>query len=295
MIKPADLQMHWAASIAAGIVLYCITGVVYRLYLSPLAKFPGPKLAAATLWYEAYYDVIKKGQYTLKIRELHVQYGELRMINSVETLAHSLPGPIIRISPYELHINDPDYHEHLFSRSSPRNKYKYFTDQFGIPKSSFSAIDHNLHRLRRQPQNPFFSKQSILRLESTIFVIIEKLCARIDGFKMSGLPVPVQLAYRCLTTDIVTLYSMNRSWDYLDSADFSPLWFQTIKATGEIGHILKQLPWLLPLFQSLPDWVISKLYPDMLLVLEWQRVGHFPRTVGSPNDYRAWAAIFKES
>lgn len=82
MIKLADFQMHLGASIAAGIVLYCIAGVVYRLYLSPLAKFPGPKLAAATLWYEAYYDVIKKGQYTLKIRELHKQYGELKMIDS---------------------------------------------------------------------------------------------------------------------------------------------------------------------------------------------------------------------
>jgi hypothetical protein len=64
-------------AIYAGIsaLLYTVTLVVYRVFLHPLAKFPGPKLAAATLWYEFYYDVVKRGQYTFKIKELHERYG----------------------------------------------------------------------------------------------------------------------------------------------------------------------------------------------------------------------------
>lgn len=58
-------------------IVYNIALVVHRLYFSPLAKFPGPKLAAATLWYEYYYDVVKRGRYTWKIAELHAQYGPL--------------------------------------------------------------------------------------------------------------------------------------------------------------------------------------------------------------------------
>ncbi len=89
---------------------YLITTAVYRLYFSPLAKFPGPKLAALTLWYEFYYDVVKRGKYTWKIAEMHKQYGrdqfcKDKLLLPILTL---VPGPIVRISPFELHINDPE-------------------------------------------------------------------------------------------------------------------------------------------------------------------------------------------
>ena len=49
--------------------LYCTVLVFYLLVLSLWARFPGPKLTAATLWYKFYYEVIKKGLFTFKVRE----------------------------------------------------------------------------------------------------------------------------------------------------------------------------------------------------------------------------------
>ena len=60
---------------AAALLLYYFCTAIYRLYLSPIAKFPGPKLAALTLWYEFYHDVIRGGQYGRKIADLHDEYG----------------------------------------------------------------------------------------------------------------------------------------------------------------------------------------------------------------------------
>lgn len=57
------------------ISVYYGTLVFYRLFLHPLARFPGPKLAAISRWYEAYHDVVRGGQYTSKIAELHATYG----------------------------------------------------------------------------------------------------------------------------------------------------------------------------------------------------------------------------
>jgi len=74
----------------AALVAYTLYGALWRLYWSPIAHIPGPRLAALTRLYEMYYDIWLGGQYTFKIIELHKQYG-----------------PIIRISPWELHISDP--------------------------------------------------------------------------------------------------------------------------------------------------------------------------------------------
>lgn len=71
----ATLELHWFPVLCAAVLLYFIGRAFYRLYLSPLAKFPGPKLAALTLWYEGYYDIVKRGQYTFEIRRMHEKYG----------------------------------------------------------------------------------------------------------------------------------------------------------------------------------------------------------------------------
>lgn len=70
-------QSPWQTqALASSIFLYFASLIVYRLFLHPLAKFPGPKLAAITRYYEGYYDLVQNGQYTFRIAEMHKQYGK---------------------------------------------------------------------------------------------------------------------------------------------------------------------------------------------------------------------------
>jgi hypothetical protein len=63
--------------VLAAFSVYVLSLAVQRLFLSPIARFPGPKLAAFTRWYEFYHEVVLRGQFTFHISELHKKYGKL--------------------------------------------------------------------------------------------------------------------------------------------------------------------------------------------------------------------------
>ena len=69
----------WDVATWAGfaVVVYWLALIVYRLYFHPLAAFPGPRLAAATFWYECFQDIFsgQGGEYTNLIDQIHCEYG----------------------------------------------------------------------------------------------------------------------------------------------------------------------------------------------------------------------------
>lgn len=75
LLKVGIFTILWLPLVAVG--LYALGLTIYRLVLSPLAKFPGPKLAALTRKYESYYEAIENYEYLWKIKQMHEKYGEL--------------------------------------------------------------------------------------------------------------------------------------------------------------------------------------------------------------------------
>lgn len=65
----------FSSALISFTLVYSIGLAIYRLFVHPLAKFPGPKLAAVTRYYEAYYDVWERGKYLWKIKDMHARYG----------------------------------------------------------------------------------------------------------------------------------------------------------------------------------------------------------------------------
>ncbi|KAF6223654.1 hypothetical protein HO133_000497 [Letharia lupina] len=272
---------------------YAVALVVYRLYFHPLAAFPGRKLAAATRWYEFYFDCIKGdgGQYMWEVERMHEEYG-----------------PIIRVTPNEIKIKDIEYYDSLYSTSQPRDKYGPSAKMSGTPLSgkhppvkhrrtpicsrthrggtpqdagktdtpsheiAFGTEPHALHKIRRAPLNPFFSKRAVAALQPRIEEIIDDLCNGLRGCMQRNEVVELRPAFLSLAIDVVFRYSFGYSLGALKKPDFSPQWNDAIEGTAEAAPLTKQMSGIVQYLQKLPLPIIRFLHPNLGRLLGLRQV-----------------------
>lgn len=120
-----------------------------------------------------------------------------------------MQGPVIRISPHAIHINDPDFYDVYSGKvGEKRNKYQWALTHFNNPEAMIATADHSHHRLRRSPVAPFFSKANVRKLDHVLHDTIGKLMGRFKEWEISGEPLNILNAYKAMTGDIVTTYAL---------------------------------------------------------------------------------------
>ncbi|KHN98727.1 Cytochrome P450 [Metarhizium album ARSEF 1941] len=230
------LALTWGQTLAVVFVIwlgYATVLAVQRLWLSPIAHIPGPKLAALTQYYEFYYDIVLGGQYTFKIMELHQTYGS-----------------VVRINPWEVHTKEHDFHTHLFGGPTrPRQKWKFWTKQAIWRPSALSTIDHDHHRLRRSVLNPFFSTQSVRNLQP---VLEERVDALLQAFHklaatQSGTPINIMYPFSAFTN--------------VERSDFGREVTNSLLMGTHMGPFIKHASWALALINSMPESVSGRWIP----------------------------------
>lgn len=172
-----------------------------------------------------------------------------------------LLGPITRITPTELHIDDPEYYYTLYERAGRRDRYSYFSGRFGYASDTFSTYQHDLHRLRRKPISPMFSAKRISAFQPVIRTKVDKLCAKIQGYKADGRVLNLRDAWMALTTDVITEYAFAKSYDQLEVADFKDTMHEALVTIYTTGHFALHFPIVFPILDMLPDWFVMKVQP----------------------------------
>ncbi|KAH7309215.1 cytochrome P450 [Stachybotrys elegans] len=99
----------------AILLVYTGSIIFYRLYLSPLANFPGPRFAAAKGWYEFYYDFWLNGQYILRLKKC---IRNMRRTEQYDVFCNGIgfDGSHLLIRDHNIHIRRRKPLEPFFSR-----------------------------------------------------------------------------------------------------------------------------------------------------------------------------------
>jgi cytochrome P450 len=250
------------ATLAGIVLLLAVTYVLglafFRLYLSPLAKFPGPKWAAVTSWYQRYFDLIAEqhgGQFPKEIRRMHEQYG-----------------PIVRIAPDELHIDDPEYWHEVYGNSStakPIDKQAKLQDRFGLPGAIFSTPEAELHRTRRHAMAGFFSRPNLRETQSRVNALVERMSQRISTeYAGTNRVLDVGEMLSCLAVDIVTEVCFRRCTNCIEAPDFKAPLVLTVMTTIWMSQWSAHFRPVIALIESLPDFAVLKLLPTLKPILD---------------------------
>ncbi|KAH8654957.1 cytochrome P450 [Tricladium varicosporioides] len=249
----------WQSSILL-VVLYVLSGIFYRLYLSPISKIPGPKLAAATWWYEYYHDIINYGKYIFKINNLHEKYG-----------------PIVRISPHEIHINDPDFYDALYhsTNTNRKDRWIFYTQGLGLPASTLGTVEYALHRRRRAAMSPFFSKQNVRKLQPAVQERVDLLVNRFTEVAKSSGIVNLEQAFAAFTNDVVMQYCFGQSDHRIEAPNFDPTFYQTSFSAGISNGVMRHMNFLMAFMNSLPISLATKISPEMASFVKLRTVSDF--------------------
>jgi hypothetical protein len=181
-------------------------------------------------------------------------------------------GPIVRVTPNELHIIDSDYFEELYVKSGKLDKYRPFSARFGTDETFFTAPSHEYHRVLRNAVAPFFSKRKIMDFQPVIRSKLDKLTTKIAEYGTSGGVLPLHRAWTAFSGDIVTEFCFAKAYDHLDSPDFKETFHEGMHAACESSNVLMQFPWLWPIMNSLPDWLVLRIEPTMYVHIQVQKV-----------------------
>ena len=93
---------------------------------------------------------------------------------------------------------------------TPFSKEADFYGAFSLGTAIFGIASNELHRIRRAPLNPFFSRKRVLELEHVVQSKTQTLCSRVEAAVTAKQPADLFHAYRALFIDVISDYAFDR-------------------------------------------------------------------------------------
>ncbi|KAF3219376.1 hypothetical protein TWF191_007922 [Orbilia oligospora] len=223
--------------------------------------------------------------------------GDLLQYALIAGGASVFSWPIVRTAPNMIHFNDIDtYNQYVIIQVLKylkkellllkiREKLIRFLRIFKVgtkyPKSAslytnlttqgslLNITDFHEAYLRRSALQPYFSKQSVRKLEGLINSKVSKFLDRLDGMDT----INISRGFRCLACDVITTYSYEKCFEALEDPAFAPDWLLAFESLLDIPPFAEIFPplmiFLTWLFEKLDRATIRKISPSVSAVLDF--------------------------
>ncbi|KND86540.1 Trichodiene oxygenase [Tolypocladium ophioglossoides CBS 100239] len=104
---------------------------------------------------------------------------------------------------------------------------------------------HELHRKRRKPLEPFFSRQGIERIESSVAEETRLLDDRIQALRGSNAVIRLDHAFSAFAGDVIGKICCEEPPKFLEDANFAPYWHNLIDKVVSQILLFMHVPWLI--------------------------------------------------
>ncbi|KAK4113198.1 cytochrome P450 [Canariomyces notabilis] len=246
--EPRVLTWNIVSAASVALLVYWTGLIIYRLTLHPLARFPGPFLCRISDLQQCYYEAILNGKFIEQLPKYHRKYG-----------------PIVRINPNEVHIDDPAVFHEIYKQNTPFTKDP---KSYGLGVSQAMAFTSPVekHRVKRQALDPAFSKRRVNMMEDGLYEELEKVFDRIDGYEKRDEEVPISELYYCYTGDIISRYLFGKSLGLISAPDFLERAEQMRSFTRGVW-ISIHFQFIRDTMLAMPRWITSFLNDAWVKVL----------------------------
>ncbi|KAI1284750.1 cytochrome P450 [Xylaria sp. FL0933] len=226
-----------------GLLCYIVGWSVYSIYFHPLAKYPGPKLAAITQIWHAFAWL--SGRYPSIIQNIHQRYGN-----------------VVRVAPNELSFNTIQAHNDIYSVPS-RNRKPFIKDATFYNNGDsvrvlFYEIDPTEHAWQRKLLAPSFSATALRKQEHIIHRYVDLFVQKIGSLSASshGVGVDAAEALLWLGFDIMGEMTFSESFGAVEASK-SHFWISVLRDSAHAA-ILPALIERMPLLRLILPYMITK-------------------------------------
>ncbi|KAK4180645.1 cytochrome P450 [Triangularia setosa] len=224
---------EYAVIAAIGSIVYCVSRCIYLLWFHPLAKYPGPRIAAiSNIWYG--YQWLS-GRYPWAMQQAFRDYGD-----------------VVRIAPNELVFITPKAYTDIYTSSingRPGFVKSDLLDTGDKYEGLASERDIDKHRAARKQLAPAFSPKALRQYEPVLHKHIDGFVSKLEGSSAPHEGVDIAPWFERATCDLGGAITLGHDFKNIESGKNHPI----LESLLRIGHwatfrnVMRRFPLLYPL------------------------------------------------